>query len=45
MRTLVFGLGESGVAATRALTERGESVLVADQDQGQDREHADDAED
>ncbi|HEX5915542.1 MAG TPA: Mur ligase family protein, partial [Rubrobacter sp.] len=30
MRTLVYGLGESGVAATRALTERGESVLVAD---------------
>ena len=30
MRTLVFGLGESGVAATRALTERGEDVFVAD---------------
>ena len=30
MRTLVYGLGESGVAATRALTERGEQVLVAD---------------
>ena len=30
MRTLVYGLGESGVAATRALTERGERVLVAD---------------
>jgi UDP-N-acetylmuramoylalanine--D-glutamate ligase len=29
MRTLVFGLGESGVAATRALTERGERVVVA----------------
>jgi UDP-N-acetylmuramoylalanine--D-glutamate ligase len=28
--TLVYGLGESGVAATRALTERGERVLVAD---------------
>ena len=30
MRTLVFGLGESGVAATRALTERGADVFVAD---------------
>ncbi|HKH59073.1 MAG TPA: UDP-N-acetylmuramoyl-L-alanine--D-glutamate ligase [Rubrobacter sp.] len=30
MRTLVYGLGESGVAATRALSERGERVLVAD---------------
>ena len=30
MKTLVFGLGESGVAATRALTERGENVVVAD---------------
>ena len=30
MRTLVYGLGESGVTATRALTERGERVLVAD---------------
>ena len=30
MRTLVYGLGESGVAATRALIERGERVLVAD---------------
>jgi UDP-N-acetylmuramoylalanine--D-glutamate ligase len=30
VRTLVYGLGESGVAATRALTERGEGVLVAD---------------
>jgi UDP-N-acetylmuramoylalanine--D-glutamate ligase len=30
VRTLVYGLGESGVAATRALTERGERVLVAD---------------
>jgi UDP-N-acetylmuramoylalanine--D-glutamate ligase len=30
MKTLVFGLGESGVAATRALTERGDEVLVAD---------------
>jgi len=30
VRTLVYGLGESGVAATRALTETGERVLVAD---------------
>ena len=30
MKTLVFGLGESGVAATRALEERGENVVVAD---------------
>ena len=30
MKTLVFGLGESGVAATRALTERGDEVVVAD---------------
>ena len=30
MRTLVYGLGESGVAATRALLERGEKVLAAD---------------
>ena len=30
MKTLVFGLGESGVAATRVLTERGEDVVVAD---------------
>ena len=30
MTTLVYGLGESGVAATRALTERGQRVLVAD---------------
>ncbi len=30
MRTLVYGLGESGVAATRALIERGERVFVAD---------------
>jgi UDP-N-acetylmuramoylalanine--D-glutamate ligase len=30
VRTLVYGLGESGVSATRALTERGERVLVAD---------------
>lgn len=32
MRTLVFGLGESGVAATRALAERGDAVVVADAD-------------
>jgi UDP-N-acetylmuramoylalanine--D-glutamate ligase len=30
VRTLVYGLGESGVAATRALLERGEEVLAAD---------------
>ena len=30
MKTLVFGLGESGVAATRALTERDAHVVVAD---------------
>ena len=30
MRTLVYGLGESGVAATRALLERGEEVIAAD---------------
>jgi UDP-N-acetylmuramoylalanine--D-glutamate ligase len=30
VKSLVFGLGESGVAATRALTERGENVVVAD---------------
>jgi UDP-N-acetylmuramoylalanine--D-glutamate ligase len=30
VKTLVFGLGESGVAATRVLTERGENVVVAD---------------
>ena len=30
MRTLVYGLGESGVAATRALNEKGERVLAAD---------------
>jgi UDP-N-acetylmuramoylalanine--D-glutamate ligase len=30
VKTLVFGLGESGVAATRALTQRGDEVLVAD---------------
>ena len=30
MKTLIYGLGESGVAATRALAERGEEVIVAD---------------
>ena len=30
MRTLVYGLGESGIAATRALLARGEKVIVAD---------------
>ena len=30
MKTLVFGLGESGVAATRALTDQDENVVVAD---------------
>ena len=30
MKTLVFGLGESGIAATRVLTEQGENVVVAD---------------
>ncbi len=30
MRTLVYGLGESGIAATRALLERNAEVLAAD---------------
>jgi UDP-N-acetylmuramoylalanine--D-glutamate ligase len=30
MRTLIYGLGESGVASARALTERGEKIIVAD---------------
>jgi UDP-N-acetylmuramoylalanine--D-glutamate ligase len=30
MKSLVYGLGESGVAAARALIERGEEVIVAD---------------
>ena len=30
MATLVYGLGQSGIAATRALLERGEEVRVAD---------------
>jgi UDP-N-acetylmuramoylalanine--D-glutamate ligase len=33
--TLVYGLGESGVAATRALLERGERVFVADASEDQ----------
>jgi UDP-N-acetylmuramoylalanine--D-glutamate ligase len=40
VRTMVYGLGESGVAAARALTERGERVLVAD---GSDDERLRDA--
>lgn len=35
MKTLVYGLGESGVAAARALMERGEEVVVADSDDSQ----------
>jgi UDP-N-acetylmuramoylalanine--D-glutamate ligase len=30
VRTLVYGLGESGVAATNALLERGEYLFAAD---------------
>jgi UDP-N-acetylmuramoylalanine--D-glutamate ligase len=30
VKTLVYGLGESGVAAARALMDRGEEVIVAD---------------
>jgi UDP-N-acetylmuramoylalanine--D-glutamate ligase len=30
MKTLIYGLGESGIAATRALIDRGEEVVVAD---------------
>jgi UDP-N-acetylmuramoylalanine--D-glutamate ligase len=30
MKTLIYGLGESGVAAAHALIERGEEVIVAD---------------
>jgi UDP-N-acetylmuramoylalanine--D-glutamate ligase len=30
VRTLVYGLGESGIAATNALLERGEEVVAAD---------------
>ena len=36
MKTLVYGLGESGVAATRALMSRNEEVVVADSN---DSEH------
>lgn len=36
MKTLVYGLGESGIAAARALASRGESVAVAD-DRDDDR--------
>src|SRR5919199_1207597 len=32
MKTLVYGLGESGVAAARALVDRGNEVVVADSD-------------
>ena len=35
MGTLVYGLGESGVAATRALLERGERVFAADASEDQ----------
>ena len=35
MKTLVYGLGESGVAATGALTERGEEVRAADAKDGE----------
>lgn len=31
MKTLVYGLGDSGVAAARALASRGEQILVADE--------------
>jgi UDP-N-acetylmuramoylalanine--D-glutamate ligase len=33
VRTLVYGLGESGIAATHALLEHGEKVLAADADE------------
>ena len=35
MKTLVYGLGESGIAATRALVERDADVLAADANDGQ----------
>jgi UDP-N-acetylmuramoylalanine--D-glutamate ligase len=35
MKTLVYGLGESGVAAVRALIEMGDEVIVADSDDSQ----------
>ena len=34
MKTLVYGLGESGIAATRALLERDAAVLAADANDG-----------
>ncbi|MDQ3428900.1 MAG: UDP-N-acetylmuramoyl-L-alanine--D-glutamate ligase [Actinomycetota bacterium] len=34
MKTLVYGLGESGIAATRALLARGADVLAADANDG-----------
>ena len=34
MKTLVYGLGESGIAATNALVERGADVLAADAKDG-----------
>src|SRR3712207_9203806 len=39
VRTLVYGLGESGVAATKVLLGRGEEVLAADANDGE-RLHA-----
>ena len=35
MKILVYGLGESGIAATLALTERGADVLAADANDGE----------
>jgi UDP-N-acetylmuramoylalanine--D-glutamate ligase len=35
VRTIVYGLGESGIAATRALLERGEEVFAADAASGE----------
>jgi UDP-N-acetylmuramoylalanine--D-glutamate ligase len=35
VRTLVYGLGESGIAAARALLERGKEVLAADAGEGE----------
>jgi UDP-N-acetylmuramoylalanine-D-glutamate ligase len=34
VRTLVYGLGESGIAAARALLERDAEVLAADANDG-----------
>jgi len=39
VKTLVYGLGESGVAATRALTERGEEVRAADAGESEGLRH------